>query len=186
MQVNDFGKIIFLLAVVCLPRLSLAEDAYLSKDEALEIVLGKDCHITYERRALDEAVIRELKRIDAAPDGPPESHVFKCARNGRVAGYAFIDQQIGKHAPITFIVGVSPEGAVTGSEIMVYRELYGSQVKEKNFLSQFDHKDGTAALRIGRDIKHVTGATLSSLAIAKGVRRELALWRLFFADAADA
>lgn len=169
-------------SLVCTAFPARADEVYLTKDEALEIILGKDCEIKYEKRTLDEATLSELKKIDAAPDrtGSAESHIFTCFRQGRAEGYAFIDQQVGKHAPITFIVGISPSGTVTGAEIMVYREHYGSQVKGQEFLSQFEGKSVSDGLRIGKDVKHITGATLSSLAIAKGVRRELMLWKLFF------
>lgn len=166
-------------SVVCPPR-AFADDVYLTKDEALKIVLGEGCDLSYEKRELTESDLDELKRVDAAPDGAPESHVFTCRRGGEVTGYAFIDQQIGKHAPITFVVGISPSGAVTGAEVMVYREHYGSQVKGEDFLSQFAGKSGADTIRVGKDIKHISGATLSSLALAKGVRREITLWRLFF------
>ena len=175
-----------LFQIFCWPALLLADEVYLTKEEALRIILGEGCEIRYEKRHLDEAALQALKGVGAAPEGAAESHIFTCLRGGVISGYAFIDQQIGKHAPITFIVGIDPNGKVSGSEIMVYREHYGSQVKDQEFLSQFKLKTSTDPLRVGHDIKHVTGATLSSLAIAKGVKRELLLWNMFFARTKDA
>lgn len=178
--------LLVVLAASALSRTADADTVYLTKDEALSTVLGTDCEIRYEKRAIPSDLLHQLEEIDASPEGDPVSHTFTCFRNGRPAGYAFIDQQIGKHAPITFIVGIDLSGRVTRTEIMVYRENYGSQARERSFMQQFEQKDLGSSLRVGRDIKHVTGATLSSKAIATGVRRNLAIWKYFFDPRSDA
>jgi hypothetical protein len=53
-------------------------------------------------------------------------------------------------------------------------------VKEQRFLSQFRGKQSSDPIRVNQDIVNYTGATLSSYAIARGVRRALALAHLFY------
>jgi FMN-binding domain len=63
---------------------------------------------------------------------------------------------------------------------MEYRESRGGKVKEQRFLSQFHGKTSDDPIRVNQDIVNYTGATLSSYAIARGVRRALALTHLFY------
>jgi hypothetical protein len=51
-----------------------------------------------------------------------------------------IVEEIGKHQPITFMVGVQPDGKVADVAVMVYRESYGGQVRYARFLAQFTGK----------------------------------------------
>ena len=83
--------------------------------------------------------------------------------------------EIGKTEPITFMVGINDQGKVTEVVIMVFRENRGWEVKEKRFLNQFKNKTVHSPIRVEEDIINYTGATLSSKAVARGVKRALAL-----------
>ena len=167
-----------------LPCQVIADDVFLTKDEALSLVLGRDCRIEYEKKTLPKDLITTLKENDLEPEDDCVSHVFRCLKNNQTTGYAFIDSQIGKHLPITFIVGITPQGQVSRVEIMVYRESFGSQVKDPKFTKQFENKTAadilTGTLIVGAGIKHMTGATLSSKAISVGVRRNLEIFRYYY------
>lgn len=104
--------------------------------------------------------------------------MFTVQRDGRVLGHAVIVEEIGKHRPITFVVGVRPDGGVQDVALMVYREPYGGEVRNPRFLAQYRGKDLTAPLLPFRDIRNITGATLSAEAIGRGVRKALALLKV--------
>ena len=89
------------------------------------------------------------------------------------ADSVFIDQVIGKHEQITYAVGISRNGKIQGVEILEYRESYGHQIRREAWRSQFKGKDKSAELKVGRDIKNLSGATLSSNHVTDGVRRIL-------------
>jgi Na+-translocating ferredoxin:NAD+ oxidoreductase RnfG subunit len=86
-----------------------------------------------------------------------------------------VDEVIGKHEFITYAVGLTSDGAVRGIEIMDYRESYGGQVRDPKWRAQFVGKTKAAPLALDRDIKNISGATLSSRHLTDGVRRVLAL-----------
>lgn len=90
-------------------------------------------------------------------------------------GWFIVDEVIGKHEFITYAIGLNAEGAVRGIEIMEYRESYGGEVRNASWRAQFTGKTKTAPLELDKDIKNISGATLSSRHIADGVRRILAL-----------
>jgi hypothetical protein len=94
---------------------------------------------------------------------------------GGVDGYAILDEEPGQHLPIGFAVKFSPAGVVLRQEIMVYRERYGDEVRDERFRRQFVGKTARDGLRPGEDIMAVSGATISSRAMAVGVRRALLL-----------
>jgi hypothetical protein len=83
----------------------------------------------------------------------------------------FIDQVLGKHEFITYAVGIDAQGAVKGIEILEYRESYGQKVRDESWRTQFVGKDVHSTVQINKDITNISGATLSSVHITKGVRR---------------
>jgi Na+-translocating ferredoxin:NAD+ oxidoreductase RnfG subunit len=83
----------------------------------------------------------------------------------------FIDQVLGKHEFITIAVGINHDGSVRGIEVLEYRETYGSQVRGPEWRKQFVGKTTASELKIGSDIKNISGATLSSVHITAGVKR---------------
>ena len=107
----------------------------------------------------------------------PDYVLFTVYRDGNLLGYAVVVEEIGKHRPITFVVGVRPDGAVQDVALMVYREPYGGEVRAPRCLAQYRGKNLTASLLSFRHIRNITGATLSAEAIGRGVRKALALLR---------
>lgn len=101
--------------------------------------------------------------------------------DGRV-GWLFIDQVLGKHELIGYAVAIDPTGAVRGIEILDYRETYGGEIRNPKWRQQFVGKRNGATLQLDRDIKNISGATLSSRHVTDGVRRLLATYALFFAN----
>jgi hypothetical protein len=90
-------------------------------------------------------------------------------------GYAIIDNVKGKDQFITYSVLVGRELEVRDIEILAYREPYGGEVKNTSWLKQFHGKQPGDQLRPGREIKNITGATISARAVTLGVRKMLTL-----------
>lgn len=105
---------------------------------------------------------------------------FIAKRKGETIGYAIICEEIGKYRPITFIVGVTPDGKVKDVAIMMYRESHGSEVRYRGFLRQFRNKSLKDPIRQYKDIKNISGATLSVRALSVGVRKALAIIRVVY------
>lgn len=134
----------------------------------------------FERREIPVTLTlsQHLKKL-AAPAKPtiwePFYISFVARRQNQIIGYAVICEEIGKHRPITFIVGVTPEGKVKDAAIMMYREPQGDAVRHKSFLAQFAGKALGNPIMQHQDIRNVSGATLSVRALARGVRKALAV-----------
>ena len=102
--------------------------------------------------------------------------------NGR-AGWFIVDRVLGKHEMITYAVALSPDGTVKRVEILEYRETYGGEVRNPNWRQQFVGKRSGSQLQLGKDIRNISGATLSSRHVTDGIRRLLVTWELLLKNA---
>jgi Na+-translocating ferredoxin:NAD+ oxidoreductase RnfG subunit len=124
------------------------------------------------KRAEVKLTADEIKKIESSADDSvrgPDMIVWQTSGGERV----YIDQVLGKHEFITYAVGVDAKGVVKGIEILEYRESYGQKVRDDSWRAQFAGKDRQAPLKLNKDIKNISGATLSSAHITSGVRRVL-------------
>lgn len=96
-------------------------------------------------------------------------------------GWFYLDQVLGKHEMITYALALDASGAVTGLEILDYRETYGGEVRNPKWRAQFTGKKAGAPLKLDVDIVNLSGATLSSAHVTEGVRRLLATHQLVVA-----
>ena len=101
--------------------------------------------------------------------------IHRAVKDGRDLGFAMITEEKGRFKPITFIVKTSAAHRVDMVLVMVYRESRGDGVKRQRFLKQFRDKEASDHLRLNRDIVGVSGATMSSRALAIGVKKVLAV-----------
>jgi hypothetical protein len=105
-----------------------------------------------------------------------DSYVTFVAKKGEtILGYAVIVEEIGKHRPITFIVGVGSDHKIKDAALMVYREAYGGEIRDRRFLQQYKGKQLKDPLLPYRDIQNISGATMSVEAIGRGSKKALAL-----------
>ncbi len=104
---------------------------------------------------------------------------FEGLKNDQTQGYVTIGNEIGRSYPITFMVVITPEGAVKDVEIMVYREPHGWEVQFEYFMKQFFGRDASNPFN---DINNITGATLSVRSMTRGVKKAVAAYKVLFLD----
>jgi Na+-translocating ferredoxin:NAD+ oxidoreductase RnfG subunit len=100
--------------------------------------------------------------------------VFRVSRGGTLLGFAQVRNVKGKDQPITYLVAIDPADALKDVDILVYREPQGGEVAYEPWRKQFRGKTTAAPLVVGKDIRNVSGATISSHSVTLGVRRTLA------------
>ena len=110
--------------------------------------------------------------------------VYEAQSGGQVVGYAVSVSASGSQGTISMMVGIDPDGAVTGVSIISNAETSGIGSKVMNnetlangtkVLDQFIGKsaaDGT--LVVGTNVDAITGATVSSKGVTTGVNTALA------------
>jgi Na+-translocating ferredoxin:NAD+ oxidoreductase RnfG subunit len=86
-----------------------------------------------------------------------------------------VDEVRGKSKLITYLLMVDKDLTVKDLEVLAYREPYGGEIQYEAFRKQFRGKGTRDQLRVGGDIKNISGATISSNAVTNGVRNLLAV-----------
>lgn len=105
--------------------------------------------------------------------------VFRITRGDSLVGFAQVGNVIGKDQPITFLVAIDPNDRLKDVDILVYREPRGGEVAYEPWRKQFRGKAARDSLAVGRNIRSISGATISVHAVTAGVRRmldELTAW----------
>lgn len=92
------------------------------------------------------------------------------------AGWFVVDEVLGKHELITYAVGLDAQGRVRGIEILDYRESHGGEIRDPKWRLQFAGKTVHDPLQLDRDIRNISGATLSCRHVTDGVKRILAMY----------
>lgn len=151
------------------------EDVYLTPDEAAELMFPDAERI--ERTSVTLPPEQKQTVQERIGWSFPES-TFECyigKTDGKVDGWALVQNTIGKHKAMTYMVGVDPQGEVINVEVLVYRESRGSEVRTDRFNYQYEGKTLFDPIRINRDIINISGATMSVRSMSAGVKRALVL-----------
>ena len=150
-------------------------EVYFTEEDAAKVMFPESENIRKEVLSLTQ----EQKSLVEQRIGwkfPEDSFtVYIGETQGKTDGYAIVQNTIGKHRPITYMVGVDNEGEVTNFEVLVYREARGNEIATKRFNYQYQGKDVRDPIRINRDIINISGATMSVRSASAGVKRTLVL-----------
>ena len=107
-----------------------------------------------------------------------ELYYWTISNNDTTIAYAIMDNVLGKAMPITFLVIVEIDGRIINSEVIKYREAYGGEVGNKNWLAQFTHFSETSNFKLGKNIDGISGATISVNSLTKGIQKIAILFPL--------
>ena len=118
--------------------------------------------------AVDSALAAKL---GAPKDWAPR--VFDARAGGKRLGWFIADQALGKSEMIGYALALDAKGAVTWLEILDYRESHGGEIRLAPWRKQFLGKTAADPVELNRDIKNISGATLSCRHVTEGVQRLL-------------
>lgn len=146
---------------------------YLTVEQAQHL-LFPDATLQSEPRTLTDEQVRAIEQVSGVHVLSRELKVWR-ASNG---GWFIVDEVVGKHDYIPYVLALDEKGGVTGIEILEYREAYGGQVRDPEWQKQFMGKDARVELRLGKDVRNISGATLSCKHITDGIERLLVTYAL--------
>ena len=169
-----------------LPALALISPAhahdFLSVAQA-QALLFPGATLTEKPLALAEAQRDKIKALSGLRQRWDVQKVWRAEAGGRLQGWFMVDEVIGKHEFITYAVAVSPDGHVLGLEILSYRETHGGQVREASWRKTLNGKTLNDPFKLDQDVPNITGATLSCRNVMDGVKRLLAIHKLYLSNA---
>jgi len=160
-------------------EMSLAE-VFLTEDEGVKIMLPKSERVRKDRIKLSPEKKTQIEERIGWKFPEEEFEVYIGETGTRVDGYAMVQNTIGKHKPMTYMVGVDGQGSVSDIELLVFRESRGSEIRQKRFNSQYEGKTVLDPVRINKDIINISGATMSVRSMSAGIKRVLVLVDEFY------
>jgi hypothetical protein len=160
-------------------EMSMAE-VFLTEEEAVKLMFPKSERVKKEllRVPTDKKMAIEERIGWKFPETAFEVYIGETGT--QVDGYALVQNTIGKHKPMTYMVGVDAHGRVSNVELLVFREARGSEVRTKRFNEQYEGKTVLDPVRINKDIINISGATMSVRSMSAGVKRVLVLIDEFY------
>jgi len=189
---RELLKLSIMLTIIC----SVAATAL-----ALVYNLTKE-PIAYQQRLKKLKAIRAVQpNYDNEPDqdfidlplseekkgGSDHIRFYITKRDGRFTGAVFTVSALGYGGTFEVMLGVTPDGTITGVEPLHHSETpgLGAKITEDTFLNQFKAKNlyniKWALKKDGGEIDQITGATISPRAMVKAIHKGL----IFFRDHRD-
>lgn len=154
-------------------------------EEALRVLLPGASEVEEQVQTLTEDMRRDLEeraglRLD--PVGDRVFRFFVAKRGGETLAYAAEDVVPGKWGPIHYMIALDPQGIVQDVIVLEYQEKRGRPVAKRRFLKQFVGKSVKNDIKLMKDIRGVTGATISSRGMADGIRKIVYLFQVFYGN----
>lgn len=161
--------------VMIVPSPVRGEQVYLTKADAPRAIFPEGTASARKTLDLSDAEVAALsKALGRRVEARRYQYVEVKSEKG-TAGIILILDVIGESQPITFAVGVSPDGALQDIQVMVYREPQGEAIQERRFRRQFVGKRAKDPITLDKDIDAISGATISSRSATFAARKGLLL-----------
>jgi Na+-translocating ferredoxin:NAD+ oxidoreductase RnfG subunit len=170
------------LAALCCLMLAAAPSALRAQslteklNAALKRVFGESAQASTGSATLNDEQVARIRASSGFVYGRTVNY-YMITVGGKRAGYAMVDEVKGKAKLITYVVIVDANIIVKDLEVLAYREPYGGEIAYDGFRKQFRGKGTRDPLKVGVDIRNVSGATISTNAVTGGTRKLMAVLR---------
>ena len=154
------------------PYVSVYARVYLTINQAMQ-VLYPGLILEPVSVELTRAQMKSIKAASKARVRFAKMRVWR-AENG---GWFIVDQVVGKHEDIDVAVAIDAHGRVSGVEVMTYRESYGHEIINPLWLGQFIGRNYLEHLKLDKQIRNISGATLSCRHVTDAVNRLNHTWQ---------
>ena len=164
------GRLVFVLGVITL---------------VCALLLGVVNQITAPKIAENQKVTRDLAMAEIIPGAEftdletvvegevTITGVYEAVANGETVGYCVEVNPKGFGGALTMIVGINADGTVAGAKVNSHAETPGLGAKaQSDWIDQFAGVAADGSLAVTKDggtITPITGATITSRAVAAGV-----------------
>jgi len=181
--VRDLIKMVVVLFVICATSgvvLSYVNEATKAPREYQYIKFVQEPSMKAVLTDFDNDPIKERINVVVGEDGegnPIEKVVFPAKKDGKTEAVAFSASAKGYHDLIEVMVGVGPDGKLTGISIMSHTETpgLGARIVEAKFTDQFAglDLDTTKLASEGGKVDALSGATFSTVGVIAAVTEAL-------------
>ncbi len=188
---SNISRLVIVLTAICVvAALALSAVYDVTKEPIKEqIRLARLRAIKAVLPAYDNKPDQETQQTVTGKDRQGKDRVlifYKASKEGQPVGTAFSVNEKGFGGEITVMMGVDQQSVITGVEILLHKETpgLGAKIEEEGFRRQFVGKSllssKIALKKDGGDLDQITGASISSRAVAKAVKKGLTLYQQEF------
>lgn len=164
-MIKDIIKLSIFLAVACAIAAGALSVTYVVTKDKIEQQKKAELNLALSSECIPGSCTIEEKK----------DYFIGFDKKQRKIGYAFRVSPRGYGGAIDMVVGIDTKGRVIGVKILSMNETpgLGMRASESGFLKQFMGKTSTSPLKAKKDIDAITGATITSQAVADGVKQAL-------------
>lgn len=177
---RELFKLTIVLTIICAAAATALAFAYTITKEPIayqqrlkKLKAIRAVQPEYDNEPDQDFVDLSLSKNEKGEDDLTRFYITK--RGGVITGVVFLVSATGYSGTINIMLGVTPEGTITGVQVLGHSETpgLGAKITEDDFCEQFKSKNlanSTWALKKdGGDIDQVTGATISPRATLKAI-----------------
>jgi Na+-translocating ferredoxin:NAD+ oxidoreductase RnfG subunit len=151
---------------------------YLTVEQAQKICFTNATQFVTANVTLTRRQMKAIQKESGVRVRLPTEKVWRAMDGDKLLGWVIQDEVLGKHEYIQWVLALNADGSVRQIEILDYRETYGYQIRAEKWRAQFYGRQHGAKLKLGGDIKNISGATLSCRHITDGVKRLLSFYEI--------
>ncbi|MBS4535950.1 RnfABCDGE type electron transport complex subunit G [Clostridium sp. D2Q-14] len=178
-EIIKIGLILLLIASIAAVVLGLSNGITNPVIEEVEMEKSQEARA----EVLPEADEFQIVELDDVPAGITE--VYEGLVGDEIVGFAIKTATVGYGGNVEVITGISSEGEITGMKVVGHEETPGLGANATTAEFQDQYKGKSAESEIGvvkstpsneNDIQAITGATITSDAVTKGVNLVIELF----------
>lgn len=146
-----------------------------TQEQALARAFPPPARVVRSTSYLSEEQVEAVRKTAQAPvDSAVVTRFAAFGADGALLGTAYFDAHVVRTAREVLMVVVAPDRSVRSVDVLAFGEPQ-DYLPRGGWLKRVEGKRQEDGLFVGRALAHVTGATLTTGAIAAAVRRVLAL-----------
>lgn len=143
---------------------------FMKTEEAMKIAFPNATSFKKINVYLDQ---NQLKAVISKCACSVDSRLFvfyKAMQSEKILGYLSFDTHILRTSTETIMAVFLPDGTIQSVEILAFYEPM-DYFPTSAWMKQFKNQESSAELIIGKDLKNITGATISSRKLSEAVRK---------------
>jgi Zn-finger domain-containing protein len=147
----------------------------ISPNEAMLHTFGNDAHITKKNILLDKQQSEQISQKARTKLTTRVYRTFVIRQGDAITGHAVLLNETVRTKNAAVLYMIDAHGRIRTIEVIAFNEP-PEYLPSHVWRGQFEGKDSTHELRVGKDIPTITGATMSARNIADGSRVAMALY----------
>jgi len=174
---NIMKKFLYIITIIAFLTTHSSAELFMTRDQALETAFPGSESVEKIDIFLNENQTSEIEKISRAKLESKIYIFYKFSNGDDTLGYAVLNTHLLRTKSETVMYVIGNDGRLINAEILAFFEPSEYMQSEK-WLMLFENEILDDELRIDRGIPNITGATLTTHAFTKSVRKVLAIFEV--------